>query len=209
VSEEQVRTVEEHPTRRPQERWWLMVASALIALGFAAAAWVWLVPPHGRVMPPASGVVGEGKPAYDFTLPILSPNGSVSYQRLALRSLRGRPVVLNFWASWCAPCRAETPLLADLSRTYAPRGIVFVGVNIEDDVPDAREFIGQYHVGYAIVHASDDKLIDAYGLRGLPTTVFIGPDGTVRDEEAGGFIGPDGRKALVAQLDRLLQFSAP
>jgi cytochrome c biogenesis protein CcmG, thiol:disulfide interchange protein DsbE len=208
VPEEQVRAAEERPGRQPQERWWLIVASALIALGFAAAAWVWLVAPHGRVPPPTTGVTGAGKPAYDFILPVLSPRAQ-SPRLLGLRSLRGSPVVLNFWASWCAPCRAETPLLADLSKTYTPRGVVFVGVDIEDDIPDAREFIGQYHVGYAIVHASDDKLIAAYGLRGLPTTVFIGPDGTVRDEEAGGFIGPEGRKALIAQLDSLLHASAP
>jgi thiol-disulfide isomerase/thioredoxin len=117
-------------------------------------------------------------------------------------------VLLNFWASWCAPCRAETPLLVRLHKIYGPRGVVFVGVNVADASPDARRFIGQYHVEYTVVQAPDEKVMRAYALVGLPTTVLIGADGVVVAKEVGGFIGPEGERALRDQLDRLLK-SAP
>jgi cytochrome c biogenesis protein CcmG/thiol:disulfide interchange protein DsbE len=125
-----------------------------------------------------------------------------------LRSLRGRPVVLNFWASWCVPCREETPLLVRLHKLYGPR-IVFVGVNVEDEVQDARRFLARYHVDYPAVRSSDARVIVAYEVMGLPTTVFIGADGIVMDKYTGGFVGPEGEKALRLRVDHLLKPAAP
>jgi thiol-disulfide isomerase/thioredoxin len=136
-------------------------------------------------------------------LPMLS-GGAVS-----LHSLRGRPVVLNFWASWCGPCLAETPLLVRLQKVYGPRGVIFVGVDVTDEISDARRFVAQYHVDYIVVRATDDKVMRAYAVLGLPTTVFIRADGVVVDKEVGGFIGPAGEKELRSRLDRLLASTPP
>lgn len=165
-------------------------------------------PPVGRPSPalparaPASSLVG--RPAPDFTLPVLAGGPSGGGGRLSLHSLRGRPVVLNFWASWCAPCRAETPLLVRLSRTYGPRGVAFVGVDVEDDAADARRFIGQNHIGYTVVASADPKVTASYAVPGLPTTVFIDRSGVIRERQIGGFVGRDGERALTEKLDRLL-----
>jgi len=140
-----------------------------------------------------------GRRAPDFTLPLFSGG------TLRLRSLKGTPVVLNFWASWCAPCRAETPLLVRVHQRYGPRGIVFVGVDVEDDERDARLFIGQYHVDYPVVRAADEAVMIAYTIGGIPSTVFIGADGIVADKFTGAFLGPEGEQALVIRLDRLLK----
>jgi len=178
---------------------WSATAGGLAGLA-AVALWVWLVPaarPVPSATSPHSALVG--KPAPEFTLKALAG------ETFALRALRGRPVVLNFWASWCAPCREETPLLVRLHKTYGPRGVAFVGVDEEDEPAAARGFAAQYHVDYPAVVAPDDRLLRAYAIVGLPTTVFVGPDGIVRGTEVGGFIGPDGERSLVAALDRLLQ----
>lgn len=147
---------------------------------------------------PASSLLG--KPAPALVLERLEGGGM-----LDLRSFRGRPVVLNFWASWCGPCQAETPLLVRLHQTYGPRGVVFVGVDAEDDANAARGFALRYHVDYPLVIARDDRPLRLYRIIGLPTTVFVGPDGVVRDAEVGGFVGPDAERAVTTRLDRLLQ----
>ncbi len=198
--------------RAPRRRLLALAVAGCLAILAAAALWVRLASvPGGRAvpafppLPEAATLVGH--PAPDFALPILSDAAGATPAggRLSLHSLRGRPVVLNFWASWCAPCRAETPLLVRLHKLYGPRGVAFVGVDTEDEAADARRFVGQYHVDYTIVVSSDEKLMSAYAIPGLPTTIFVGPDGMIRDREIGGFIGPEGEKALVARLDRLLR----
>ena len=117
--------------------------------------------------------------------------------------------MLNFWASWCVPCREETPLLVRLHKTYGPRGIVFIGVNVEDNEQAAREFLRQYRVDYPVARSVDDRLIDAYAIPGIPTTVFIGANGVVTDKFSGAFLGPTGEKALVNRLERLLGAPQP
>jgi len=148
--------------------------------------------------PGGIGGSSVGRPAPEFSVPLL--NGGT----LALHSLRGRPVLLNFWASWCVPCREETPLLVRLHKIYGPRGVAFVGINAEDKPADARQFIAQFQVDYAVAHIDDERLIDAFGIQGLPTTVLVGADGIVVGKVAGGFVGPEGEKALIGWLDRLL-----
>jgi len=201
---------EERPPRQRRLRVPVAAAAGLAILAAAFGIRLALFPgsrgaPSFPPLPEAATLVG--RPAPDFTLPILlaSAPGSRAGDRLSLRGLRGRPVVLNFWASWCAPCRAETPLLIRLHKIYGPKGVEFVGVNTEDETAEARLFMGQYHVDYPVVVSSNDKLMTAYGILGLPTTIFVGADGTIRGREVGGFIGPDGEKALTAHLDRLLR----
>ena len=195
---------EKIPRRR---RLWPALLIALGGVGVAVGFWIWLAPLQTLRTPPSlsfGNAVLVGRPAPDFTLPFLSPGAAASTGALALRSLRGKPVLLNFWASWCAPCRAEMPLLVRLYKVYGPRGVVFVGVNVDDEAADARRFMTHYHIDFPVVHAPDHKVMIAYGLVGLPTTVFIGPDGVIRGSEVGGFIGPDGEKALTRMLDSVL-----
>lgn len=205
---------EEQRPRRSRLLMPVALAACLATLAAAAAFWMRLAPAPERRGPPAFPPLPEaatlvGRPAPDFTLPMLlaAAPGSRAGGSLSLRSLRGQTVLLNFWASWCAPCRAETPLLVRLHKVYGPRGVAFVGVDTEDEVAEARRFVGQYHVDYPVVVSSNDRLMTAYAILGLPTTIFVGPDGVIRDREVGGFIGPDGEKTLVARLDRLLRTS--
>lgn len=181
----------------------VLVGGLLIAAGIALVLVPRLAPlgPRQATPPgaPADDTSLVGRPAPDFSLPLISGG------TLSLHSLRGKPVLLNFWASWCAPCREEMPLLVRLHKTYGPRGVRFVGIDTEDLVADARKFIARYHVDYTIARAADERLMDAYAIPGLPTTVFIAPDGTVAGKVVGGFVGAEGRRQLVGRLDRLLE----
>jgi cytochrome c biogenesis protein CcmG, thiol:disulfide interchange protein DsbE len=155
-------------------------------------------PQPSGMLPPGDTAPPVGRPAPEFSVPLM--NGGT----FTLRSLRGKPVVLNFWASWCVPCREETPLLVRLHKVYGPRGVQFVGLDTEDQAAGARAFIALHRVDYLVARLEDERVIDAYSIPGLPTTVFIGADGTVIAKVVGGFVGPEGEKLLISRLDRLL-----
>ena len=88
----------------------------------------------------------------------------------------GKPVVVNFWASWCGPCADEAPALQDAARRYGDR-ITFVGVNVQDTDSDAQAFLRKYGVTYANGSGSAGPISVQYGMRGVPETYFIAPDG--------------------------------
>jgi cytochrome c biogenesis protein CcmG, thiol:disulfide interchange protein DsbE len=96
-----------------------------------------------------------------------------------LRELRGTPVVLNFWASWCAPCRVEAPVLERGWRQAGRQGVLFVGLNLQDVTGDARNFLREFGVTYLNVREPDDETLRRYGATGLPETYFISAGGDV------------------------------
>jgi cytochrome c biogenesis protein CcmG, thiol:disulfide interchange protein DsbE len=115
-----------------------------------------------------------------FTLERLDEPGELS-----LASLRGKTVVLNFWASWCAPCRDEMPLLQAGWQRWQGKNVVFVGVDAKDDRGYARAFLERYGVTYPNVYDGKASLIGRYGVTGYPETFFVDADGKVRYRIAG------------------------
>jgi cytochrome c biogenesis protein CcmG/thiol:disulfide interchange protein DsbE len=118
--------------------------------------------------------------APDFTLERLDGKGELS-----LASLRGKPVVLNFWASWCGPCKDETPLLQAASERWRGKGVAFVGVDVKDFRGDARAFLARYGVTYANVYDGKGSTVGRYGVTGFPETYFVDAEGRVRYRIAG------------------------
>lgn len=99
--------------------------------------------------------------------------------RVRLDELRGRRVVLNFWASWCAPCREEAPLLERTWLRAREQGIIFLGLNMQDITGDARTFMRRYRNTYLNVRDPTDRVARQWGLTGIPETFFIGGRGRI------------------------------
>ena len=100
-----------------------------------------------------------------------------TFERL-LTQLHGTPVVVNIWASWCGPCKAEAPLLHAASRTYGDR-VQFLGVDIVDSLEGARGFIADFGLTYPSVFDPSGEIRDSLGMIGQPVTIFYAADGTV------------------------------
>ncbi len=149
----------------------------------------------------APGVFTSGqlaKPSFrkapDFTLQTFSG------ETLRLSDLRGKPVMLNFWASWCPPCREEAPLLEDTWREYQRTGVVFVGVNVWDSERDARNFLSEYDITYPNGRDPGTGISIDYGLSGIPETYFIDRRGNISRK----WIGPFTEETLRAFLDEIV-----
>ena len=136
----------------------------------------------------------ERELAPDFTLAM--PDGGA----LRLSDLRGRVVLLDFWASWCKPCRDEAPALAEAYREYQGQGVEFVGVNLWDDADDAQRFLREQGHEYPNGIDAEGKIAISYGVRGIPEKFFIDRDGLIVRK----FSGPMNPALLGGILDDLL-----
>jgi cytochrome c biogenesis protein CcmG, thiol:disulfide interchange protein DsbE len=128
-----------------------------------------------------------GRPdAPAFSLAKLEGGGT-----LELESFRGQAVVLNFWASWCGPCKDETPLLQRSWRRWEGKGVVFVGVDVKDFRGDARAFVKRFGVTYPNVYDGKGWTVGRYGVTGFPETYFIDARGKVVYRIAGPVASAD------------------
>ena len=139
---------------------------------------------------------GDAIPAPGFTLATLSrPEGrsageaafarAASDGRVALTELRGTAVILNFWASWCAPCRDEAPVLERTWRGVRDAGVLVLGLNMQDARPSARRFLGEQRLTFPQIRDPTDDTARLYGASGLPETYFITPGGRIVDHVIG------------------------
>jgi cytochrome c biogenesis protein CcmG, thiol:disulfide interchange protein DsbE len=117
--------------------------------------------------------------APQFALPRLDRDGTLRFA-----SLRGKAVVVNFWASWCRPCKAEAGRLEAASRKWRGRGVVVVGIDEEDFPGRARAFLARHGITYPTVRDADGALVRKYGLTGYPETFFVDRRGRVVDHVA-------------------------
>jgi peroxiredoxin len=122
-------------------------------------------------------------------------------QPVRLADLRGKGVWVNFWASWCPPCQSETPVLRDLAAKYADRGLVVVGISVQEtSEADVRAYAERYQLGYTIAADLSGHIFRLYRPPGLPTQVFIGPDGAIRSV----VLAPLSSTAAEAQIQAIL-----
>lgn len=98
---------------------------------------------------------------------------------LSMASLRGEPVYLNFFASWCPPCNAEAPSINDFQKAYAKQGLKVVGIDVQESAKTAQAFRAKYHLVYPAV-VDSGTLLDAYNINGLPVHVFIARSGIIK-----------------------------
>jgi len=125
-------------------------------------------------MTAAAATLQTGAPAPAFQL------NSNAGKPLALADFRGQIVLLNFWASWCGPCRQEMPILEQLNRQYHGKGVTLLGVNVEPDSAAAVQWLKATPVTFPILFDTDSKVSSLYEVAGMPNTVIIDRKGLVR-----------------------------
>ncbi|MFC6590983.1 TlpA family protein disulfide reductase [Deinococcus lacus] len=157
---------------------WKRFVPPLLAGGLVAGLGVALLSP-ARTATTGSPLLGQPAPAFSLT--------SLDGTPVSLESLRGRPVVVNFWASWCAPCRAEAPLLRELAGRQSEGGLAVVGIMFQEkQEAAARDFIREYALAYPNLRDPQANTAIDYGVIGIPETFFIDKSGVVRHKDSGG-----------------------
>ena len=181
-----------------RRNWLLLGTSAPVLALLALLAWAVV---QGGGNPGSLGVNQEfgqvrfsPQVAKDFSLTTLDG------VNIDLAGLRGKVVMVDFWASWCAPCRYEAPDLAQVYLDYADRAVEFIGVDIWDQRQGAIDHVNRYQITYP--NGVDDKgtIAISYGVRGIPEKFFIDQDGVIVKK----FVGPVDADTLRRTLDELL-----
>lgn len=152
--------VEALPGKPSRSRSFRILLALVPALAFIAILWFALARTGSQAV--------SGNAAPSFELELLDGSGVLTDEKL-----KGKPVVINFWASWCIPCREEAPLLEKTWRAYKNDGVLFLGVNIKDAESDAKRFVDEFGITYPTVRDLDQSLTKDFGVKGLPETFFV------------------------------------
>ncbi len=126
-----------------------------------------------------AAAVGAGEPAPAFSLP------TAAGDTVALDKLRGRVVYVDFWASWCGPCRRSFPWMNEMNAKYGPNGLTVVGVNLDKRRPDAEKFLQQTPASFTIVYDPAGRTPEAYAVKGMPSSYLVDRAGNVVAIESG------------------------
>jgi thiol-disulfide isomerase/thioredoxin len=127
------------------------------------------------VLATSLSLAGDGSgPAPDFNL------GARGGKNLALSELKGQVVMINFWATWCGPCRQEMPLLEQMYKKYRPMGFTLLGVNVEPDPAGAEDWLKQTPVTFPILFDRENRVSKLYNVSGMPSSVLIDRKGNLR-----------------------------
>ena len=170
---------ESNPSRR-KRRWEIVMIISLLA----GIMWTVFSRVPSAIGAPLSSSPSprEGFLAPDFTLETLQG------EKITLSHLRGKIVVVNFWATWCLPCRKETPALEKAYEQYKDSGMVILGVNLtdQDSVSEVESFVQEFKLSYPILLDQDGNISNLYQIQGLPMTFFINREGIIRTVVVGG-----------------------
>jgi cytochrome c biogenesis protein CcmG/thiol:disulfide interchange protein DsbE len=173
-------------------------AIGLVVLLFALLLWK-LVDDEGGAIA-AAAARGDRPQAPDFTLERLDREGELS-----LSSLRGKAVVLNYWASWCGPCKEEAPVLEEAWQQHRGRGLVVLGVDAKDFRRDARAFAERFELTFPLVFDGPGSTLSKWGVTGFPETFVVDRQGRVVDAFVGAVNSDEDRARLRASIERALE----
>lgn len=167
------------------KRRWNLVLAGIVLLG---AGWIFLtrtpvIQTTGGGPPPSPK---EGFSAPAFSLDIL--NAEISTAKVSLTDFRGQVVMINFWATWCSPCREEMPAIQSVYEEYREQGFEVLAVNttFQDNEFDVKDFVAEYNLSFPILLDRSGDVSQQYQLRGLPSTYFIDRQGVIQTVIVGG-----------------------
>lgn len=143
---------------------------------------------------PSQSSSEKKEPATHFTLKLLDGKD------FHLGDYKGKPVLINFFASWCLPCREEMPVLEKIVREYGPKGVVFLGIAIDDTEEKTKDFVAKYGVTFPVGLDKTAAIQKSFGLYGIPTTYFIDKQGVINYFHSGSVT----EELLQHELDKLL-----
>jgi thiol-disulfide isomerase/thioredoxin len=149
--------------------------------GFLRNRWLWAALVAIAIVPwPSCAKLGEAAPL-DFVLK------DMSGKDVRLADLKGRPILLNFWATWCGPCKTEIPWLVEFNEQYKDKQLAIVGISVDDPVEDLKPFVAEHKMTYPVLLGKGhDDLMAAYqASEVIPVSWFIKPDGTVSMKATG------------------------
>lgn len=127
---------------------------------------------------PSGRAIEIGKPAPDFTLNTQSSS-------LSLQQFQGKIIYLDFWASWCGPCKQSFPWLNQMQSKYAQHGLQVIAINLDAKINDAYQFLQQHETQFIVAFDSEGKTPKNYGIKGMPSSVLISREGKVLAQHAG------------------------
>lgn len=173
----------------------ILISASILAAGLV---WIWLsrIPneskPHSSIEAPQVGFL-----APDFVL------SGLDYQDISLSDFKGTPVILNFWASWCPPCKAEMPSFEKAYQEFSGSGLKIIAINAtsQDSIADVSFFIEEYGITFPVPLDKTGEVSNDFLVHSLPTTYFIDKDGLIREIIIGG---PIPLSLLRIQADQLL-----
>ncbi|MER3445713.1 MAG: hypothetical protein C4291_02245 [Candidatus Dadabacteria bacterium] len=142
----------------------------------------------------------KGVYAKNFSLSSLDGN-----RKVELKDFKGKPIVINFWASWCGPCREEIPLLEKTWDDYKDKGVVFLGINVLDEEKNAKEFLRSLGVSYINLRDSSGEVADSYSVVALPVTFFIDKEGKIIRRNYGAFLGKRGEANFINYIEEIMK----
>ncbi len=138
--------------------------------------------------------------AKDFSLYSLDGN-----KKVELKNFRGKPVVINFWASWCGPCREEMPFFEKTWDEYKDKGVIFLGINVLDEEKNAKDFLNSFGISYINLRDSSGEIADAYSIVALPATFFIDKEGKIVRRNYGEFLGKAGETNFINYIKEIMK----
>jgi DsbE subfamily thiol:disulfide oxidoreductase len=136
--------------------------------------------------------------AKNFSLPSLDGN-----EKIDLKDFKGEPIVINFWASWCGPCREEMPFLQKTWNEYKDKGIVFLGINVLDEEKNAKDFLNSFGISYINLKDSNGETANSYSVVALPATFFIDKQGKIVRRNYGAFVGSTNEKSFINSIEEI------
>ena len=133
----------------------------------------------GCSTPAESLEIGKAAPSFQLT--------DIDGQSVSLSDFQGEPVLLNFWATWCGPCRMEMPFIQEVYDERSQPGLVILAINIGESLTTVEEFIQDYNLTFPVLLDLEENVAEKYNIRAIPTTYFIDSDGIIRDIMIGAF----------------------